>query len=153
MMYGEKTTGWNVRLFLGSHPILYGFWHAYKFCVTQTFRSFWPIVTFFRKGLLRSGDTVPCFPKLITLGITVGALLLGMGPHIRRINRKCRSLELARPANRRSRLRYAVCKAMQVLLTQYCPMLLYLGHLVRQCNWAGETANTKVAVHGRHGNP
>ena len=38
----------------------------------------------------------------------------------------------------------AVCKAMQVLLTQYCPMLLYLGHLVRQCNWAGETANTGV---------
>ena len=28
MMYGEKTTGWNVRLFLCSHPILYGFWHA-----------------------------------------------------------------------------------------------------------------------------
>ena len=23
-------------------------------------------------------------------------------------------------------------------------MLLYLGHLVRQCNWAGETANTGV---------
>ena len=144
MMYGDKTTGWNVRLFLRSHPMLYGFWHAYKFCVTQTFRSFWPIVTFFRKGLLRSGDTVPCFPKLITMEITVGALLLGMGPHIRRLNRKCCSLELARPANRRSRLRHAVCKAMQVLLTQYCPMLLYLGHLVRQCNWAGETANTGV---------
>ena len=67
-----------------------------------------------------------------------------MGPHIRRLNRKCHSLGLARPVNRRSRLRYAVCKAMQVLLTQYCPMLLYLGHLVRQCNWAGETANTGV---------
>ena len=47
MMYGEKTTGWNVRLFLRSNPIFYGFWHAYKFCVTQTFRSFWPIVNFF----------------------------------------------------------------------------------------------------------
>ena len=32
--------------------------------------------------------------------IAVGALLLGMGPHIRRLNRKCHSLELARPANR-----------------------------------------------------
>ena len=101
-------------------------------------------MTFFRKGLLRSGDTVPCFPKLITMEITVGALLLGMGPNIRRLNRKCHSLGLARPVNRRGRLRYAVCKAMQVLLTQYCPMLLYLGHLVRQCNWAGETANTGV---------
>ena len=76
--------------------------------------------------------------------ITVGALLLGMGPHIRRLNRKCHSLGVARPANRRNRLRYTVCKAMQVLLTQYCPMLLYLGHLVRQCNWAGENANTGV---------
>ena len=56
LMYGEKTTGWNVRLFLRSHPILYGFWHAYKFCVTQTFRSFWRMVTFFRKGLLQSGE-------------------------------------------------------------------------------------------------
>ena len=101
-------------------------------------------MTFFRKGLLRSGDRVPCFPKLITMEITIGALQLGMGPHIRRLNRKCHSLGLARPADRRSRLRYAVCKAMQVLLTQYCPMLLYLGHLVRQCNWAGETANTGV---------
>ena len=127
MMYGEKTTGWNVRLFLRSHPILYGFWHAYKFCVTQTFRSFRPIVTFFCKGLLRIGDTVPCFPKLITMEMTVGALLLGMGPHIRRLNRECHSLGLARPVNRRGRLHYAVCKAMQVVLTQYCPMLLYLG--------------------------
>ena len=76
--------------------------------------------------------------------ITVGALLLGMGPHIRRLNRKCHSLGLARPVNRRGRLRYAVCKAIQVLLTQYCPMLLYLGHLVRQCNRARETANTGV---------
>ena len=144
MMYGEKITGWNVRLFLRSHPILYGFWYAYKFCVNQTFRSFWPVVTFFRKGLLRSGDTVPCFPKLITMEITVGALLLSMGPHIRRLNIKCHSLGLAHPLNRRGRLRYAVCKAIQVLLTQYCHMLLYLGHLVRQCNWAGETANMGV---------
>ena len=144
IMYGEKTTSRNVRLFLRSHPILYGFWHAYRVCVTQTFRSFWPIMTFFRKGLLRSGDTVPCFPKLVTMEITVGALLLGMGPHIRRLDRKCHSLGLARPVNQRGRLRYAVCKAIQVLLTQYCPMLLYLGHLVRQCSWAGETANTGV---------
>ena len=150
-MYGEKATGWNVRLFLWSHPILYGFWHAYKFCVTQTFRSFWPIMTFFRKGLLRSGDTVPCFPMLITMEITVGALLFCMGPHIRRLNRKCHSLGLARPVNWRGRLCYAVCNAIQVLLTKYCPMLLYLGHLVRQCNWARETANTGVfASEGLH---
>ena len=134
MMYGQKTTGWIVRLIFAVTPTLYGFWHVYNFCVTQTFGPFWPIVTFCCKGLLRSRDTVPCFPKLITMEITVGALLLDMGPHIQRFNSKCYSLGLARPANWQSRLRYAVFKAMQVLLTQYCPMLLYLGHLVRQCN-------------------
>ena len=36
MMYVEKTTGWNVRRFLRSHPILYCFWYAYQFFVTQT---------------------------------------------------------------------------------------------------------------------
>ena len=65
MMHGGKKNCWNVRVFLRSPPIyiLYGFWHAYKFCVTQTFRSFWPIVTFLCKGLLRSGETVPCLSK------------------------------------------------------------------------------------------
>ena len=144
MMYGEKTMGRNVRLFLRSHPVLYGFWHAYKFALHIHFAHFGRLLPFFCKGLLRSGDTVLRFPKLITMEITVGALLLGMGPHIRRLNRKCHSLGLARPANRRSRLRYAMCSAMQVLLTHYCPMLLYLGHLVRQCNWSGETANTGI---------
>ena len=141
MMYAERTTGWNVCPFLRSHPILYGFWHAYKFYLTQTFRLFWPIVTFFPKGLLRSGETIPCYPKLITMEITVRALLLHMA-HIQRFNRKCPSLRLVRPAKCSNRPRCAVCKAMQVLLTQDCPKLLYLGHLVRQCNGAGETANT-----------
>ena len=76
--------------------------------------------------------------------IAVGALLLGMGPQIRSLNRKCQSLGLVRPANRRNHLQYAACKAMQALLTRYCPMLLYLGHLVRQCNWPGEKTNTGV---------
>ena len=49
-------------------------------------------MTFLHKGLVRSGETAPCLPKLTTMGITVGALLLGMGPHIRRLNRKCHYL-------------------------------------------------------------
>ena len=90
---------------------------------------------------------VTCYRKrllLIKMEKTVGALLLGMGPHIRRLNRKCHSIALTRPVKCRTPHRYAVCKAMQVLLTQDCPMLLYLGRLVRQCNWAGENVNTAV---------
>ena len=130
----------NAKLQLPYYATFHGFWLACKFCVRQKFRSLWPIVTFFRKGMLRSGETVPCVPKLITVGV----LLLGMGPHIWRPNRKFHSPELARPAHGQNCLRCALCKAMQVLLTQYCPMLLYLGHLVRQCNWAGRNAKTGV---------
>ena len=85
----------------------------------------------------------PCFPKLITIEMSIGTLLLCMGPHVRRLNKKPHALWLVQPANRRNRLWYAVCKAMQLLLTQHCPMLLFLGHLVRQCNWARENANTR----------
>ena len=58
-----------------------------KFGVTQTFCSFWPIVTLFRKELLRSGETVPCFSRLIAMEITIGARLWGMGSHVRRLNK------------------------------------------------------------------
>ena len=40
MMYGEKTTGWNVWLFLRSHPILCVFGHAYKFALHKDFAHF-----------------------------------------------------------------------------------------------------------------
>ena len=96
----------------------------------------------FPKGLLRIGETVPFLAKLINMEIIIGALLLGMGPHLRCLNRKSHALGLVCPAIRRNRLRYAVCKAMQVILTQYCPMLLYLGRLVRQCNWPGDSTKT-----------
>ena len=99
-------------------------------------------MTFVRKGLLGSGEAVPCFRKLITMEIIIHGLLLRMGPHIRHLNRKCHSLGLVRQANRRNCLRYAVCKVMQLLLNQYCPMLQDIGHVVMRCNWAGENANT-----------
>ena len=57
---------------------------------------------------LCTGETVPCLRKLITMEITVGALLFNMGPHIRRLTGKCHFLGLARPANRQNRLRYSV---------------------------------------------
>ena len=34
--------------------------------------------------------------------------------------------------------RAAVANTVLYLLSEWCPLLLYLGHLVRVCNWAGE---------------
>ena len=40
MMYGEKTTGWNVWLFLRSHPLLYGFGTGTSFALHKHFAHF-----------------------------------------------------------------------------------------------------------------
>ena len=34
------------------------------------------------------------------------------------------------------RLKSLVCKAMVYLLQNWCPLVLYCGFLVRQCNWS-----------------
>ena len=36
----------------------------------------------------------------------------------------------------------AVPNTVLCLLWEWCPLLLYLGHLVRECNWAGEIDGT-----------
>ena len=35
--------------------------------------------------------------------------------------------------------RAAVGNAVLHLLSEWCPLLLYLGHVVRECNWSGKT--------------
>ena len=42
MMYGKRTTVWKVPFSLRSHPILYGFWHAYKFSLILADHDFLP---------------------------------------------------------------------------------------------------------------
>ena len=112
----RKKGEWNVRQFLRSQPSLCGFWHAYEFCVTQTFHSFWGILTFFHTSLLRSDETLFCFPKLNTMEITIVGILLGTGPHMRCITRKCQALRFSHPANR-NRLGNPVCTALLHLVT------------------------------------
>ena len=38
--------------------------------------------------------------------------------------------------------RAAVANAVLCLLSEWCPLLLYLGHLVRECNWVGGNSGT-----------
>ena len=38
--------------------------------------------------------------------------------------------------------RAAVANAVLYLFAEWCPLLLYLGHLVPECNWAGENNGT-----------
>ena len=76
LLYGAKNQQWNMRAYLRYVPVVYGVWHAYKFVVTHTFRVFWPVLTYLRKGLLRPGSTIVSYPKLIVMEKTFAALML-----------------------------------------------------------------------------
>ena len=141
-LYGARNQRWNMRAYLRYVPVVYGVWHAYKFVVTQTFRVFWPILTYLRKGLLRPGSTVLSYPKLIVMEKTIAALMLATPKFLRLYRRKAQAATAISGRDTAHANRAALANALLHLLSEWCPLLLYLGHLVRECNWSGENNGT-----------
>ena len=123
-------------------PVVYGVWHAYKFVVTHTFRVLWPILTYLRKGLLRPGSTILSYPKLIVMEKTIAALMLATPRILRPYRRKAQAATAISGRDTAHANRAAVANAVLHLLSEWCPLLLYLGHLVRECTWSGENNAT-----------
>ena len=48
-------------------PIVYGIWHAYKYCVTVTWRTFVPLCIFLSTGFLEPGSLVVIIVHLVHL--------------------------------------------------------------------------------------
>ena len=142
LLYGAKNQRWNMRAYLRYVPVVYGVWHAYKFVVTHTFRVFWPILTYLRKGLLRPGSTILSYPKLIVMEKTIAALMLATPRILRPYRRKAQAATAISGRDTTHANRAAVANAVLHLLSDWCPLLLYLGHLVRECNWSGENNAT-----------
>ena len=137
VLYRAKKQRWNMRAYLQYVPVVYGVWHAYNFFVTHTFRVFWPILTYLRKGLLRLGSTILSYPKLIVMEKTVAALMLATPRILRSYHRKAQAATTISGRDRAYANRAAVANAVLHLLSEWCPLLLYVGHLVRECNWTG----------------
>ena len=142
LLYSAKNQRWNMRAYLRYVPVLYGVWHAYKFFVTHTFWVFWPILTYLRKGLLRPGSTIPSYPKLIVMEKTIAALMLATPRKLRPYHRKAQAATAISGCDTAHANRAAVANAVLHLLSEWCPLLLYLGHVVRECNWSGESNGT-----------
>ena len=106
-------------------------------CYTKTFQVVWPILTYRRNGLLRPGSTILSNQKLIVMKKTIAVLMLAtpriLRPYQRRAHAataiSCRDTAHANSA--------AVANTVFSVLSEWCPLLLYLGHKVRECNWAG----------------
>ena len=114
----------------------------YKFVVTHTFRVFWPVLTYLRKGLLRPGSTIPSYPKLIVMEKTIAALMLATPRILRPYRRKAQAATAISGRDTAHANRAAVANAVLHLLSEWCPLLLYLGHVVRECNWSEENNGT-----------
>ena len=142
LLYGAKNQRWNMRAYLRYVPVVYGVLHAYKFVVTHTFRVFWPILTYLRKGLLRPGSTILSYPKLIVLEKTIAALMLATPRILRPYRLKAQATTAISCRDTAHANRAAVANAVLHLLSEWCPLLLYLGHVVRECNWSGENNGT-----------
>ena len=142
LLYGAKNQRWNMRAYFGYVPVVYGVWHAYKFPVTQTFRVFPPIPTYLPEGLLRPGSTILSDPRLIVLEETIAALMLATPRIPRPYGCKAHAATAISGRDNAHANRAAVANAVLCLLSEWCPSLLYPGHLVRECNWAGENNGT-----------
>ena len=141
-LYGAKNQRWKMRAYLRYVPVVYGVWHAYKVVVTHTFRVFWPVLTYIWKGLLRPGSTILSYPKLIVMEKTIAALMLAT-PRILRVHRcKAQAATAISGRDTAHANRAAMANAVLHLLSKWCPLLLNLGHLVRECNWSGESYGT-----------
>ena len=141
-LYAAKNQRWNMSANLRYVPVVYGVWHAYKFVVTHMFWVFWPILTYLQEGLLRPGSTILSYPKLIVMEKTIAALMLATAMILRPYRRKAQVETAISGPDTAHANRAAVANAVFHLLSKWCPLLLYLGHLVRECNWAGENNGT-----------
>ena len=72
-------------------------------------------------------------PSLGIIERTIGCLLKCMGPHIMGICQKAQRADRksSRSPTRRNLLRKCMARGMLLLCTEYAPMLLYIGFLVR----------------------
>ena len=134
LLYGAKNQRWNMRAYLRYVPVVYGVWHAYKFVVTHTFSVFWPILTYLRKSLLRPGSTALSYPKLIVVEKAIAALMLATPRILRPYRRKAQAATAISGRDTARANRAAVANAVLHSLSEWCSLLLYLGHVVRECN-------------------
>ena len=84
----------------------------------------------------------PSYPKLIVMEKTIAALMLATARILRPYRRKAKAATAISGCDTVHANRAAVANAVLHLLSEWCPLLLYLGHVVRGCNWSGENKGT-----------
>ena len=175
LLYAQNHAAHDVVPLVRHLPFLYGVWHAYKFCVTHAYRTFFSLFTFLHRGELAAGETVASHPKLAFMERMVASVWLGGQRVLGEVRQEIVRLDWARQGRvvtrqqgaadldaaaegrttadlradnlRRRRIlerqrerldaKLVVLWVLEYVVTDVCPALFLMGHLVRQCNWEG----------------
>ena len=148
MSFGASYAPWHVDQFLLGHHLLYGVWHPYKYFVEITYKAFAPMIKFLEQGWdLKAGDVVPMTAKLRHMEKTIVGLFPATAANKPRLDSTTQVLmsNLAELSDaQRPGLKCPL--ALKAPLYSYCPALLALGALVRECNWNGPSLNSSAAA-------
>ena len=148
MSFGASYAPWHVDQFLLGHPLLYGVRHPYKHSVEITYKVIAPIIKFLEQAWdLKAGAVVPIKVKLRHMEKTIVGLFPATAANKARLDSTTQVLmsglvELSDV----QRVGLKCLLAMKALLNSYCPALLALGVLVRECNWNGPSLNSIAAA-------
>ena len=105
------------------------------------------MLTYMRKGLLRLGNTVLSYLILIVMEKTISTLMLATPRVLQSLKRKAEIVMAIRHRDTAHTNRAAVATTMLSFLSECCPPLLYLGHLVRERSWSKENSGTGARAH------
>ena len=125
---------------------MYGCWHPYKYLVTNVWRRFHSLFVYFCFGRLGVGKTVGSSPKLTVMERTIAGILKCAPHFLRRLHKKANRLQAVADHGGTAidQRRSEVCKAMLNLWQNWCPLVLYCGFFMRQCNWSGRHPGTAI---------
>ena len=148
MSLGARYAPWHVDQFLLGHPLLYGLWHPYKYAVEITYKAFAPIIKFLEQGWdLKAGAVVPMKVKLCHMEKTIVGLFLATTANKARLGSTTQVLmSYLAELSDAQRLGLRCLLALSALLSSYCPALLALGVLVRECKWNGRSLHSTAAA-------
>ena len=131
-VYSRTFVQYDVASKLHNTPLLFGIWHAYKYCAIVMYRCYMPILALLEKPSIRT-EQEPTFrtkPHLHHIEVVFASLLVHAasvkGPLLATLERTVEGTQA-----------HHILSALNVLLYQHIPTLFSIGVHVRDCLWDG----------------
>ena len=138
MLYSSTYDVYKVHNVLRYCPMVYGVWHAYKYCCEAVYRTFFSLCSFLSSGPQSPEPDVYTHSKLIWKERLFMSLLLVAPQYLQQLKQNLCVLQSARVGSRSvlQQQRLQQTEAIFNLLNDYVPNLFILGMVVRDCNWS-----------------